>query len=234
MARKAGAGAALFGAGAISLGIPSVSPPPPAIATAPYWNGHAALKLETTMTVDRTYPAVVVVSGAQTFDLKAVELAMRGRGDVQSREVKVADVLEARLDGNPSSAFSIALAPSTPAIQGAGPGGDMRWKWDVTPRQAGAQALTFDLYYRISGSPDVPRRLTKADEPPIPITVNSVPFLECIVDFALKTVTGEVLPKAVGRIVETVLGIVFIGLAGWMTGLWQRLLLRWRTPSLDK
>lgn len=104
-----------------------------------FWRGGGALSVERTMTVERSYPVVLVVTGPKDIAGKTPPPPTGGSNPAD----KGADSVVARLSGEPHSAFTIV--PDKPQPQALGGGVDLRWTWDATPRQEGPQRLILEL-----------------------------------------------------------------------------------------
>jgi hypothetical protein len=107
-----------------------------------FWRGGGALLVERTMTVERSYPVVLVVTGPKDISGKTPAPTTGGSGPAEKGEGG-ADSVVARLSGEPRSAFSIVPDKAEP--QALGGAGDLRWTWDATPRQEGPQRLILEL-----------------------------------------------------------------------------------------
>ena len=118
-----------------------LEPGPPPI-TVDFWRGGGALWIERTMTVDRSYPVVLVVTGPKDISGKTPAPTTGGSGPAEKGEGG-ADSVVARLSGEPRSAFTIVPDKAEP--QALGGTGDLRWTWDATPRQEGPQRLILEL-----------------------------------------------------------------------------------------
>jgi hypothetical protein len=120
-----------------------LEPAPPPIAV-DFWRGGGALRIERAMTVERTYPVVLVVSGPKDIsgnDIsgKTAAPTTGGSGPVEGGGESVV----ARLSGEPRSAFAVIPDKDEPKVPSAA--GDMRWDWRVTPKQEGPQRLLLEL-----------------------------------------------------------------------------------------
>ena len=115
-----------------------LEPAPPPIPV-DFWSGGGALRLERTMTVERSYPIVLVLNGPKDISGKTPAPPTGGSaplaGDVDS--------VVARLTGEPRSAF--AIMPDKDEPKPLSVTGDTSWDWRVTPRQEGAQRLLLEL-----------------------------------------------------------------------------------------
>jgi hypothetical protein len=136
---RATASAAGMAAGVVAFGI--VVLPFNALVERPatpvdFWRGNAGLLLERTMTVNRPHSVVLVIKGAQ-------QIANAGGGQVGARDVLGADVIVARLAGEPQPGFTVV--PDKDQPQPMSLAADMRWAWSVTPRQQGPQRLLLQL-----------------------------------------------------------------------------------------
>jgi hypothetical protein len=131
-----GAGIALFGLAVLPFS--ALLEPTPSIAV-DFWRGGATLRIQRTMTVERTYPVVLVVSEAKDISGMAPAPTTAGSGPVDGG----ADSLVAHLSGEPRSAF--AIVPDKDEAKALSGKGDLRWAWDATPRQEGPQRLFLEL-----------------------------------------------------------------------------------------
>ncbi len=137
-ATRAGTGAGIAVFGLAVLPFNSLLEPTPSIVV-DFWRGSAALRIERTMTVERTYPVVLVVSGPKDIDGKMMPAPTAGG----STGAGGPDSVVARLFGEPRSDFAIVPDKDEPkALSGAG---DLRWTWDATPKQEGRQRLVLEL-----------------------------------------------------------------------------------------
>jgi len=131
-----GAGIALFGLAVLPFS--ALLEPTPSIAV-DFWRGGATLRIQRTMTVERTYPVVLVVSEPKEIGGLAPAQTTGGSGPVDSGT----DSLVAHLSGEPRSAF--AVVPDKDEAKALSGRGDLRWAWDATPRQEGPQRLFLEL-----------------------------------------------------------------------------------------
>jgi hypothetical protein len=127
------AGVLAFGIAVLPFDALSERPPMPV----DFWKGNAGLLLERTMTVDRPHSVVLVIKGAQQISNAAAG------GQVGARDVLGADVIVARLAGEPPA--SLTVVPDKDQPQPISLTADMRWAWSVTPRQQGPQRLVLHL-----------------------------------------------------------------------------------------
>ena len=127
------AGVLAFGIAVLPFDTLSERPPMPV----DFWKGNAGLLLARTMTVDRPHSVVLVIKGAQQIANAAAG------GQVGARDVLGADVIVARLAGEPPA--SLTVVPDKDQPQPISLTADMRWAWSVTPRQHGPQRLVLHL-----------------------------------------------------------------------------------------
>jgi hypothetical protein len=111
-----------------------LEPSPPPIPV-DFWTGGGALRLERTMTVERSYPIVLVLNGPKDISGKTTAPTNPPTGDSES--------VVARLSGEPRSAF--AIMPDKDEPKPLNVTGDTRWDWRVTPKQEGPQRLLLEL-----------------------------------------------------------------------------------------
>jgi hypothetical protein len=137
-AMRAGVGAGIAVFGLAVLPFNALLEPTPSIAV-DFWRGGATLRIQRTMTVERTYPVVLVVSEAKDISGMAPAPTTGGSGPVDSG----ADSLVAHLSGEPRSAF--AIVPDKDEAKALSGKGDLRWTWDATPKQEGPQRLFLEL-----------------------------------------------------------------------------------------
>jgi hypothetical protein len=104
-----------------------------------FWSGGGALQIERTMTVERSYPIVLVLNGPKDISGKTPAPTTGGSGPVAGDGESVV----ARLTGEPRSAF--AIMPDKDEPKPLSVTGDTRWDWRVTPRQEGPQRLVLEL-----------------------------------------------------------------------------------------
>ena len=130
------AGIALFGLAVLPFS--ALLEPTPSIAV-DFWRGGATLRIQRTMTVERTYPVVLVVSEPKEIGGLAPAPTTGGSGSVDPG----GDSLVAHLSGEPRSAF--AIVPDKDEAKALSGKGDLRWAWDATPRQEGPQRLFLEL-----------------------------------------------------------------------------------------
>lgn len=126
---RAVAGVIAFGLVVLPYNALSERPPIPV----EFWKGNAGLLLDRAMTIDRRHAVVFVIAGPKES----------GGRPVSPREAVGADVITARLFGEPRSAFTIA--PDKDQTLPINLAGDMRWAWQATPRQEGVQRLILEL-----------------------------------------------------------------------------------------
>jgi hypothetical protein len=104
-----------------------------------FWTAGGALRIERTMTVERSYPIVLVLNGPKDISGKTPAPTTGGTtppaGDGES--------VLAHLSGEPRSAF--AITPDKDEPKPLNVTGDTRWDWRVTPRQEGPQRLLLEL-----------------------------------------------------------------------------------------
>lgn len=209
----------------------SVGPPAPN-GLPGLWNGKASVSIAQTMTVDRAYPVVLGVSGAKDFDLVALRAAMGTSDAPEVRSVVVADVMVARLSGEPLSAFDVR--PDRQEQKGIGKDGLVRWSWEVTPRMTGVQRLVLELdaVVRVDNSPDAPRTIHRQF---IPIDVMVVPWYEAAYAWIVRLATGEWLWSQIGTVL---LGGISTALAAFAALRWRRIVEWWKRrntpPPLEK
>ena len=115
-----------------------LEPPPPPIPV-DFWSGGGTLRLERTMTVERSYPIVLVLNGPKDISGKTPAPPTGGSGPVAGDGESVV----ARLTGEPRSAF--AIMPDKDEPKPLSVTGDTSWDWQVTPRQEGPQRLLLEL-----------------------------------------------------------------------------------------
>jgi hypothetical protein len=115
-----------------------LEPSPPAIPV-DFWSGGGALRIERTMTVERSYPVVLVLNGPKDISGKTPAPTTGGSGPVAGDSESVV----ARLSGEPPSAF--AIMPDKDEPKPLSVTGDTRWDWRVTPKQEGPQRLLLEL-----------------------------------------------------------------------------------------
>jgi hypothetical protein len=115
-----------------------LEPAPPPIAV-DFWSGGGTLGVERTMTVERTYPVVLVLNGPKDISGKtpAPTAGSKGPGAGDGESVV------ARLSGEPRSAFAITPDKDEPKPLSAT--GDTRWDWRVTPKLEGPQRLLLEF-----------------------------------------------------------------------------------------
>jgi hypothetical protein len=104
-----------------------------------FWRGGATLRIQRTMTVERTYPVVLAVNGPRDIDVTTPAQTTSGSGPVEGRP----ESLVAHLSGEPRSAF--AIVPDKDEAKALNGKGDLRWTWDATPKQEGSQRLFLEL-----------------------------------------------------------------------------------------
>ena len=127
------AGVLAFGIAVLPFNALAERPPIPV----DFWKGNAGLLLERSMTVDRPHSVVLVIKGAQQISNPTAG------GQVGARDVLGADVIVARLSGEPPA--SLTVVPDKDQPQPISLTADMRWAWSVTPRQQGPQRLVLHL-----------------------------------------------------------------------------------------
>ena len=137
--KSAGGSAVIAAFGIVVVPFNALLEPGPPPITVDFWRGGGALRIERTMTVDRSYPVVLVVSGPKDISGKTPAPTTSG----SSPGEEGADSVVARLSGEPSSAF--AIVPDKEQPKPLGGAGDLRWTWDATPRQEGRQRLILEL-----------------------------------------------------------------------------------------
>jgi hypothetical protein len=115
-----------------------LEPSPPPIPV-DFWSGGGALQIERTMTVERSYPIVLVLNGPKDISGKTPAPTTGGSGPVAGDGESVV----ARLTGEPRSAF--AIMPDKDEPKPLSVTGDTRWDWRVMPRQEGPQRLVLEL-----------------------------------------------------------------------------------------
>ena len=133
----ASVGIAAFGIAVLPFNALLEPAPPPIVVD--FWRGDGALRLERAMTVERTYPVVLILGGPKDISGKTATPATGGRGPVEDDGASVV----ARLSAEPRSAFAIVPDKDEPKPLSAT--GDMRWDWRVTPKQEGPQRLLLEL-----------------------------------------------------------------------------------------
>jgi hypothetical protein len=104
-----------------------------------FWSGGGSLRIERTMTVERSYPVLLVLNGPKDISGKTPAPTAGGGGPVAGDGESVV----ARLSGEPPSAF--AIMPDKDEPKPLAVTGDTRWEWRVTPRQEGPQRLLLEL-----------------------------------------------------------------------------------------
>jgi hypothetical protein len=115
-----------------------LEPSPPPIPV-DFWSGGGALRLDRTMTVERSYPIVLALNGPKDISGKAPAPTTGGIGPVAGDGESVV----ARLSGEPRSAF--AIMPDKDQSKPLAATGDLRWDWRVAPKQEGPQRLLLEL-----------------------------------------------------------------------------------------
>jgi hypothetical protein len=115
-----------------------LEPGPPPIAV-DFWTGGGTLRIERAMTVERTYPVVLILSAPKYISGKTLAPTAGGSGPVAGNGESVV----ARLSGEPRSAF--AIVPDKDEPKALSVAGDTRWDWHVTPKQEGPQRLFLEL-----------------------------------------------------------------------------------------
>jgi len=106
-----------------------------------FWRGGGTLSLERTMSVGRSYPVALVVTGPKDISGKTPPPTAAGSSPAEKGEST--DSVVVRLSGEPRPAFTIVPDKAeAKALSGAG---DLRWTWDATPRQEGPQRLILEL-----------------------------------------------------------------------------------------
>ena len=115
-----------------------LEPSPPPIPV-DFWSGGGALRIERTMTVERSYPIVLVLNGPKDISGKTPAPTAGGSGPVAGDGESVV----ARLSSEPPSAF--AIMPDKDEPKPLSVTGDTRWEWRVTPKQEGPQRLLLEL-----------------------------------------------------------------------------------------
>jgi hypothetical protein len=215
-----GTGTVLFGIVALPFHAP-LAPLPPA-TSADFWKGAAALQLERAMTVEQTYPAIIVVTRAGAFDLLALGKEMGSSGSIDIRAVQVSDVMVARLFGEPRSGFSIV--PDRAESKAIGQNGEIRWSWDVTPKTEGKQKLVFELdaIVKSSAGTEAPSNVYRQF---IPIEVEVVPWYRSAINWLWRILTGEWLWSEIGKGILAVVGPILLA---WAVIRWKRIAAWWR------
>jgi hypothetical protein len=115
-----------------------LEPSPPPIPV-DFWTGGGTLRIERTMTVERSYPIVLVLDGPKDISGKTPAPTTGGASPPASNGESVV----ARLSGEPRSAF--AVVPDKDEPKPLNVTGDTRWDWRVTPKQEGPQRLLLEL-----------------------------------------------------------------------------------------
>jgi len=133
----ASVGIAAFGIAVLPFNALFEPAPPPIVVD--FWRGDGALRIERAMTVERTYPVVLVVGGPRDISGKTPAPTTGGSGPVAGDGESVV----ARLSGEPPSAF--AIIPDKDEPKALGVAGDIRWDWRITPKQEGPQRLLLEL-----------------------------------------------------------------------------------------
>jgi hypothetical protein len=133
----ASVGIAAFGIAVLPFNALLAPAPPPIVVD--FWRGDGALRIERAMTVERTYPVVLVVGGPKDISGKTAAPTTGGSGPVAGDGESVV----ARLSGEPRSAFAIIPDKDEPKLLSVT--GDTRWDWRVTPKQEGPQRLLLEL-----------------------------------------------------------------------------------------
>ena len=116
-----------------------LEPSPPPIPV-DFWRGGGTLRIERTMTVERSYPVVLVLNGPKDIGGKTPAPTTGGSGPVAADGESVV----ARLSGEPRSAF--AIVPDKDEPKPLSVTGDYALGiGDVTPKQEGPQRLLLEL-----------------------------------------------------------------------------------------
>jgi hypothetical protein len=102
-----------------------------------FWRGNAGLFLPRAMTIGRSHSVVLVIAGPKPLE------GTKTAGPADAHDAVGADLIVARLFGEPRSAFTVM--PDKDQPQPISLAGDMRWVWAVTPRQQGPQRLVLQL-----------------------------------------------------------------------------------------
>jgi hypothetical protein len=137
--KSAGGSAVIAAFGIVVVPFNALLEPGPPPITVDFWRGGGALWIERTMTVERSYPVVLVVTGPK--DLSGKPPAPAPGGGSPGEEG--ADSVVAHLSGGPNAAFTIN--PDKEQAKPLAGAGDLRWTWDVRPRQEGPQRLILEL-----------------------------------------------------------------------------------------
>ena len=127
---------AVFGIAVLPFNALLEPAPPPIVVD--FWRGDGYLRLERAMTVERTYPVVLVLADPKDIGGKTTPAPTTGGRGPEDGESVVA-----RLSVEPRSAFVIAPDRDEPRPLSAT--GDIRWDWRVTPKQQGPQRLLLEL-----------------------------------------------------------------------------------------
>jgi hypothetical protein len=113
--------------------------PSPPLIPVDFWSGGGGLQIERTMSMERSYPVVLVLNGPKDISGKTPAPTTGGSGPVASNGEGVV----AHLSGEPRSAF--AIMPDKDEPKPLSVTGDTRWEWRVTPKQEGPQRLLLEL-----------------------------------------------------------------------------------------
>jgi hypothetical protein len=133
----ASVGIAAFGIAVLPFNALLEPAPPPIVVD--FWRGDGVLRIERAMTVERTYPVVLVLGGPKDISGKTAAPTTGGSGPVAGDGESVV----ARLSGEPRSAFAIIPDKDEPKLLSVT--GDTRWDWRVTPKLEGPQRLLLEF-----------------------------------------------------------------------------------------